>query len=75
MKCLIVLLERLYAALLVKKCIQNNEEEMEMKEMFKIDTAGENIVYTDTDLNVEFCVPANDCSGMKYTQELSLIHI
>ena len=71
MKCRIVLLERLYAALLVKKCIQNNEEEMEMKEMFKIDTAGENIVYTDTDLNVEFCVPANDCSGMKYTQEIS----
>ena len=46
MKCRIVLLERLYAALLVKKCIQNNEEEMEMKEMFKIDTAGDRLILT-----------------------------
>ena len=42
--------------------------------MFKIDTAGENIVYTDTDLNVKFCIPANDCSGMKYTQEISSLN-
>ena len=41
--------------------------------MFKYNIIDDEAIYEDTDLNVKFNVPARDCLGMKYTQEISAL--